>query len=382
MESGENDHWGWCAIFRERPSVYVVDDSIMNLQILEEVLRMQGYEVRTFPNPTDALRVAPEEPPDLFILDVVLPQMDGFELCRRLKQREVLREIPVMFVSSLDDPQNISKAFLEGGVDYVSKPFRPEEIAARARTHIKVREAQMELLEQNRQLAGILQMKDQEVIRAQLATIEALSELAESRDENTGGHIIRTSHYCALLGRGLMELGLYQDQVDDEFIELLKKAAPLHDIGKVGIPDSILLKRSPLTQKEYETMKGHTIIGEQVLLKVLKKYPGHPLLQMGIQIARSHHEKWDGTGYPDGLKGEDIPLSARIMAVADVYDALRCYRPYKTPLSHQESVFIIQEGSGDHFDPVVVRAFMEMERAFNTTSDKLVFPEEMEVPGP
>ncbi|MCX7828946.1 MAG: response regulator [Thermanaerothrix sp.] len=370
------------AISRVRPRVYVVDDSIMNLQILEEVLRIQGYEVRTFPNPLEALSEADQEPPDLFILDVVLPEMDGFELCRRLKQREILREIPVMFVSSLDDPQHISKAFLEGGVDYVPKPFRPEEIAARARTHIRLREAQRELLEQNRELEGILQRKDQEVMRAQLATIEALSELAESRDETTGGHIIRTSHYCALLGRGLMELGLYRDQVDHDFIELLKKAAPLHDIGKVGIPDSILLKRAPLTPEEYDAMKNHTIMGEQALLKVLKKYPGHPLLQMGIQIARSHHEKWDGTGYPDGLKGEEIPLAARIMAVADVYDALRCYRPYKTPLSHEESLFIIEEGSGDHFDPSVVEAFMAMETAFKTTSEKLVFPEEMEVPGP
>ncbi len=366
----------------DRPAIYVVDDSVMNLQILGEVLGMQGYEVRTFPNPRDALERAAEDPPDLFILDVVLPGMDGFELCRRLKQREILREIPVMFVSSLDDPHHISRAFLEGGVDYVAKPFRPEEIAARAMTHVRIRRAQRELLEQNRELEGILQRKDQEVLRAQMATIEALSELAESRDENTGGHIIRTSHYCGLLGRGLMKLGLYRDQVEQEFIDLLKKAAPLHDIGKVGIPDSILLKRAPLTPEEYETMKNHTIMGEQALLKVLKKYPGHPLLQMGIQIARSHHEKWDGTGYPDGLKGEEIPLAARIMAVADVYDALRCYRPYKTPLSHRESMFIIQEGSGDHFDPRVVEAFMALEAVFETTSSKLVFPEEMEVPGP
>ena len=338
-------------------TIMAVDDTPANLAILVELLGRRGYRVAAFPRGSMALKAAALEAPDLILLDIMMPGMDGFEICMRLKEDEKLREIPVLFISALDDPAGKVRAFAAGGVDYVTKPFQEEELAARVRTHLDLGRMRKELERHNHYLEDLVREKVREISESQLATILALSRLAESRDDVTGKHIERSRSYCRLLALCLREDPRFRETVTDEFVENIFHAAPLHDIGKVGIPDRILLKPEKLTPEEFEIMKTHAALGAGTLERVLEEYPGNGLVKMGITLTRYHHEKWDGSGYPDGLSGEDIPLGGRIMALADVYDALRSNRPYKEAFSHEKSVGIILSGKGSHFDPAVVDAF-------------------------
>ena len=351
-----------------------MDDTLLNLRLLEDILSDQGYRVLALPRGDLALRAAKRHPPDLVLLDIMMPEMDGFEVCRRLKADETLRDVPVLFLSALNDPASKVQAFAAGGVDYVSKPFHAEEVLARVQAHLSLRRMRLELERYSRHLEDLVEEKVREIADAQTATIVALSQLAETRDENTGAHIERTAAYCVLLAQALRGRRGFEI-IDDAFVENLHRAAPLHDIGKVGIPDSLLLKEGRLTPAEYGVMKTHTLIGVRTLQTALRHYPKNLFLQMGVAIARSHHEKWDGTGYPDGLAGEAIPAAARIMAVADVSDALRSSRPYQEPFSHEESRFLILEGSGSHFDPSVVEAFEEAQDRFLEVSEEWREPE-------
>ncbi len=348
----------------EQSTIMIVDDTPANLRLLQEMLRSQGYRVPAFPRGRMALKSAANSPPDLILLDIRMPEMDGFEVCRRLKADDALRAIPVLFISALNDAADKMKAFEVGGVDYVTKPFQAEEVLARVATHLHLHHLQRELARQNQWLEHLVQEKVQEISDSQLATIHALSKLVESRDDDTGDHIERTQTYCRLLATRLQADSGYAKQIDGAFIENIFHASPLHDVGKFGIPDHILLKPGNLTDAEFDIMKTHVTIGDQALRKAQARYPHNAFLNMGIAIARSHHEKWDGCGYPDGLAGEAIPLSARIMALADVYDALRSRRPYKPGFSHAKSLQIIQEGAGSHFDPEVVAAFNAVEAEF------------------
>ena len=246
----------------------------------------------------------------------------------------------------------------------MTKPFQFEEVHARVETHLRLRWLQFELKRHNLHLEELVNEKVAEISDSQLATIIALAKLAESRDDDTGEHIERTQTFCRVLAAQMRDNPRYTEQIDDTFVETIHHTSPLHDIGKVGITDGILLKPAPLTPAEFEIMKTHTLIGAKTLETAHGKYPGNVFLNMGIVIARSHHEKWDGSGYPDGLAGENIPLSARIMAVADVYDALRSKRPYKIGFSHEKSCGIIVEGSGHHFDPGVIAAFQAVAPEF------------------
>ncbi|MEG6615449.1 HD domain-containing phosphohydrolase [Peptococcaceae bacterium 1198_IL3148] len=213
--------------------------------------------------------------------------------------------------------------------------------------------------------------KDKEIAETQLATIYSLVKLSESRDDETGAHIERVALFCKLLASELRNLPQYQDYINDDYVDNIFKASPLHDIGKVGIPDSILLKPGKLSTEEFEIMKTHTVIGANTLLEVKKKYPDNKFLELGISITRFHHERWDGSGYPDGLSGQDIPLSARIMAIVDVYDALRSKRVYKEAHSHEESMKIIKQGEGSHFDPEILQVFVQNEARFNAIYEQL-----------
>ncbi|MCF8076779.1 MAG: HD domain-containing protein, partial [Desulfotignum sp.] len=253
------------------------------------------------------------------------------------------------------------KAFEGGGIDFVSKPLREQEVLARVEVHLKLQQAQRRLARQNQYLESLVQEKVKEISASQLATIAAVSKLAESRDEETGRHIERTREFCRLLAQKLGEDSRYAGRIGDDFIKNIFHAAPLHDIGKVGVPDHILLKPGRLTPEEFKIIQTHSRLGAETLENVQDSYPGNQFINMGIEITRSHHERWDGKGYPDGLCGEDIPLSARIMAVADVYDALRSRRPYKEPFSHEKAVEIIKQDAGRHFDPEVVSAFVFLE---------------------
>lgn len=347
-----------------KATVMVVDDTPANLKLLEEMLRKRGYRVSEFPSGKLALRAASREPPELILLDIMMPDMDGFELCRRLKADETLKEIPVIFLSALDDVASKVKGFTQGGVDYITKPFQAEEVLSRVNTHLSLRRMRRELKKHNHYLEDLVREQVKEISDSQQATILALSKLAEYRDDETGRHIERTRTFCRRLAEKLRENSRYAGSITDAYIENIYHAAPLHDIGKVGIPDHILLKPGKLTPDEFTIMKTHTEIGARTLQRVRARYPQNAFVNIGIALARSHHEKWDGSGYPDGLAGEDIPLCARIMALADVYDALRSKRPYKEAFLHQKSCEIIRESAGTHFDPAVVDAFFSVESEF------------------
>jgi putative two-component system response regulator len=355
----------------KQASILVVDDTVANLRLLQEMLSESGYDVRPCPNGAMALRAAASDPPDLVLLDINMPEMDGYEVCERLHASDTGATIPVIFISALNETHDKLEAFRRGGVDYITKPFQFEEVRARVETHLTIQRYREQLEAQNTHLEDMVEMKSREIIaakeelsQAQLATIAAMCKIAEARDDDTGKHIERTQAYCRLLARKYLERGLRPDVVDEEFLANIDRSSPLHDIGKVAIPDAILCKPGKLTAEEFEQMKTHTVIGAANLGDVYKQYPNNEFLRTGIQIARSHHEKWDGSGYPDGLAGEDIPLAARIMAVADVYDALRNERCYKPPFEHQRARDVIVGDRGSHFDPEVVDIFMEVEEDF------------------
>lgn len=352
-------------------TVMVVDDRPSNLTMMRDMLREKGYRVATFPRGALALKAASRNPPDIILLDIDMPDMNGFEVCERLKGDERLQEIPVVFVSALTSAQDKVHAFSMGGIDYITKPFQFEEVFARLETHLRLRKLQSQMQHYNKHLETLVRNQVREISEAQLATINALSRMAESRDEDTGTHIERTQGFCKMLAQRLVGTGVFRDAIDDEFIEDIYHAAPLHDIGKVGIPDHILLKPGKLTKEEFESMKSHVNIGADTLAAVHRQYPKNGMLRMGIAIARHHHEKWDGSGYPDGLSGDAIPLPARIMALADVYDALRAKRPYKEPFDHYRATAIIFEGSGKHFDPRVVEAFKHIQADFLGLHERL-----------
>ncbi len=348
----------------ESATIMVVDDVPANLKLLQEMLQGKGYRVLTFPGGKLALQAAARNPPDLILLDINMPEMNGFEVCAHLKADERLKEIPVLFISALTETANKINAFAVGGVDYVTKPFQIEEIHARTRTHLHLRKLQADLEQSNRHLEERVQAQVQELSDSQRATIIALAKLAECRDDDTGAHIERTQTFCRVLAEALRIDSCYADSIDQSFVTNLYYAASLHDIGKVGIPDHILLKPGRHTPEEFAIMKTHVIIGAKTLQSACGDYPHNAFLNMGMVIARSHHEKWDGSGYPDGLAGAAIPLPARIMAVADVYDALRSQRPYKAAFSHAASYAMILNGAGQHFDPAVVEAFRTVEAQF------------------
>lgn len=352
-------------------TVMIVDDTPANLKLLQDLLHARGYRVLAFPGGAMAIEAALRSPPDLILLDVNMPELNGYEVCARLKASPATREIPVLFISALGETSDKMKAFSAGGLDYVTKPFQFEEVHARVETHLRLHLLQRELEKYNLKLGELVQEKVKEISQSQLATIVAMSKLAESRDDDTGHHIERTRTFCRILAQKLGENPRHQRVIDDSFNNNIYNSAPLHDIGKVGISDNILLKPGKLTPEEFEIMKTHAAIGADTLQVAHEQYPNNSFLRMGVFIARSHHEKYDGSGYPDGLAGEDIPLCARIMAVADVYDALRSVRPYKPAFSHEKSCEIIREGAGRHFDPDVFEAFTAVRGEFDRIRNEL-----------
>lgn len=345
------------SLLSEGANILVVDDTIENLTLLSRMLKDCGYTVRPVPNGRLALMASRNERPDLILLDITMPEMSGYEVAQRMKQDPQLKDIPILFISALSQTSEKLKAFEVGGVDYITKPFQFEEVKARVETHLKLHRLQMGLEEQ-------VEKQVKEITELQMGMIFGLAKLAEARDNDTGKHLERIQILCKLLAGELQNLPGLSERVDESYCKMIFHASPLHDIGKVGIVDQILLKPGPLTSEEFEVMKTHTTIGAQTLTEVQQRFPNNRFLKMGIKIARSHHEKWNGQGYPDGLQGEMIPLSARIMAVVDVYDAVRSKRVYKPPVSHEETCEIINRGRAIHFDPVLVDVFNRLENEF------------------
>jgi putative two-component system response regulator len=351
--------------------IMVIDDTPANLDVLSDILQGAGFQVVLFPRASSALRTIGKDPPDMILLDIIMPEMDGFDLCAKLKANAATAEIPVIFLSALNETTNKVKAFSIGGVDYITKPFQQEEVLARVRTHLSIGQMRQKLETYSHQLEKLVQEKVKEISDSQLATLQAISSLAEFRDEDTGQHTERTRIYCKLIASQLRNSGLFTDIIDNDFIDNIYHAAPLHDIGKIGIPDRILLKPGPLDSDEFEIMKRHVTLGVQTLKSVLDRYPRNTFIKMGMELTGTHHEKWNGSGYPGKLKGGVIPLSGRIMALADVYDALRSVRPYKKSFTHELCSTIIRECSGQHFDPIIVEAFIALESQFAEIGDRL-----------
>jgi putative two-component system response regulator len=354
-----------------KSNLLVVDDTPANLRLLAAMLTEKGYKVRAVINGAMALVAVRTAPPDLILLDINMPDMNGYQVCEQIKADETLSDIPVIFISALDETQDKVRAFVAGGVDYITKPFQIDEVLARVKTHLTLRKTQRELQEARNELLAInqhleerVQEQVEQISSAHLATIFALAKLADSRDANTGGHLERVSQYCRVMAKELQTLARYQELIDDHFIENFSTASALHDIGKVGIPDSILLKPGNLTVEEFDIMKTHTQIGADALRKVNQMYPGNHLIRMGIDIAESHHERWDGHGYPYQLAGDAIPWVARILALVDVYDALTSSRPYKTSYSHAQCCEFIASERAKHFDPEIADCFFKVEAAF------------------
>jgi len=287
----------------------------------------------------------------------MMPGMDGYEVCRRLKADERTRNIPIIFVTAMIEAEDEAKGLSLGALDYITKPFKPSLVEARVRNHLMLKQHQDHLEE-------LVRQRTRELELTQEVTIESMAALAEYRDPETGGHIRRTQNYVKALADHLKEHSKFKVFLDDATIELLYKSAPLHDIGKVGMDDGILLKPGKLTDEEFAEMKKHTIFGRDTIRAAVKKLGRDSFLRYAEDIAYTHQEKWDGSGYPQGLKNGEIPISGRLMALADVYDALISKRVYKTPFPHSKAVAIIEEGKSSHFDPDIVDAFLELHENF------------------
>lgn len=339
-------------------TILVVDDMPANIAVLSNVLSGL-YRVKAATSGAKALELCRSgRPPRLVLLDVMMPVMDGYEVCRRFKADARLKDIPIIFISALSETLDKVTAFGSGGIDYITKPFQPDEVRARVATHLKLRRYQMYLEE-------LVDEKVRQISESQLSTIFALSKLSESRDNDTGRHLERVQSFCRILAGELQRGSRYVAEIDEAFVQNITLASILHDIGKVSIPDAVLLKPGKLSPEEFEVMKTHTVIGEQTLLAVTTRYPGNEFIVMGTLLVRGHHERWDGKGYPDGRTGDVTPLPARIMAVADVYDALRSRRCYKIGFDREKAKGIVVEGRGTQFDPDIVDAFLRTEDVFD-----------------
>ncbi|MGQ5524018.1 response regulator [Chitinimonas sp. PSY-7] len=360
----------------EKRIILVVDDTPDNLTLMSGMLR-NDYKVKLAPNGERALQIAlGEGQPELILLDIMMPDMDGYAVLRKLKQDERTRDIPVIFLTAMSAAEDEKIGLDLGAVDYITKPVNPAIVQARVRTHLQLKTARDFLKDQNAFLEGEVAKRTREVVAIQEVTIRTMASLAETRDNETGNHIRRTQHYVRVLAEALCSNPYYASILDARTIESMFKSAPLHDIGKVGIPDRILLKRGKLEPEEFEVMKTHTTLGRDTIIHSEQELGFEiDFLRYAKEIAYSHQEKWDGSGYPEGLAGESIPLSARLMAVADVYDALISRRVYKPAFSHEDAVSYIRDGSGKHFDPAIVVAFLTVTNTFREIATNYADPE-------
>lgn len=332
--------------------ILIVDDEPNNLSVLGDLLERYGYDVLASDSGRQAIDIANQLQPDLILLDVAMPEMDGFETCRQLKQFQSLAAVPVLFLSAYQDLQHKVQGFQVGGMDFISKPFQVEELLARIRTHLELYQLRYQLELKVAQKTEALEQANRQLQSAYTESLRLLSMASEYRDLEMGLHTVRIGAYTAYLAH---HLGLAS-----ELCEQLRQAAPLHDIGKVALPDRLLLQPGPLTEADWKLVKTHAEIGANILRSGRSR---HPMLELAADIAGNHHERFDGSGYPQGLVGEQIPLAARIVGLVDVYDALRSRRPYKEAYSHQRSLDILQQGDErtrpEHFDPKILALFIE-----------------------
>ena len=354
--------------------ILIVDDEPTNIRLLTEILK-QDYDLKvaTSGSQTIALLEKGFSDIDLILLDVNMPEMSGIDVLEKIGQQPEWSDIPVIFVTALNQECDETEGLKKGAVDYITKPISASIVKARIETQLTLRHAKLELSNQNKILEERVRERTEEISYTQDVIINALTSLAETRDKETGSHIIRTQYYVKILAELIRHLPEYRDVLDDDAtIEAIFKTAPLHDVGKVGIPDAILLKPGKLDADEWVIMRTHATLGGDALKKARESVQGKgaSFLKYAEEIANGHHEKWDGSGYPLGLKANEIPISARLMAIADVYDALLSKRCYKEAFSHTKALDIMEEGKGKHFDPVMLDVFLDNEELFFEIAEK------------
>ncbi|MDD4929100.1 MAG: two-component system response regulator [Gallionella sp.] len=355
----------------DKATILVIDDMPDNLIMMSHLLK-GVYRVKVAASGKKALVIASSNPPpDLILLDIMMPLMDGYEVCRQLKLNPNTMNIPVIFLTAKSEMEDELKGLELGAVDYITKPVSPPIVMARVKNYLALKRMDDFLRNQNDFLELEVAKRTQEVIAVQDVTTLAMASLAETRDSDTGNHIRRTQCYVKALAVRLHDHPRFAWFLTEANIEMLFKSAPLHDIGKVGIPDRILLKPGSFDADEFEIMKTHTTLGHDAIMHA-ENMLGHSVefLSMAKSIALSHQEKWDGSGYPQGLSGDEIPISARLMAVADVYDALISRRAYKTGITHEKAVEIMREGRGSHFDADMLDAFIEIQEEFRAIAQR------------
>lgn len=340
----------------EHKHVLVVDGNVTNLKLAEKILKPY-YKVSLLLSGSQTLKFISKNKPDLILLDINMPDMDGYETLRKIKENPELDSIPVIFLTNLPYSEEELRGLELGVVDVIIKPFIPQITINRVKLHL-------EFSEYKNDLENKVYEKTEMIEHLQDVMMLSLAELVECRDENTGGHVKRTAEYVKILTEEIVEAGLYNDILTSEYIIDIVRSAPLHDVGKIGINDATLLKVGALDDEEFEYMKNHAELGGQTLQKMIDETSGESFLYIAKDMAHYHHERWDGSGYPCGLKGEEIPISARIMAVADVYDALTTKRPYKEALEHEVALKIIIDGKGKSFDPNIIDIFEKIHYKF------------------
>lgn len=357
------------SIPKVKPTILCVDDTPANLMLLNKLLA-EHYQVRLVNSGQKALDFFTQQQADLVLLDVMMPEMDGYEVCRRLREQPSTRHLPILFITAKNTAEDEQDALSAGGNDFITKPINPKVLLARIGTHLKVKDFQDFLAKENERLEQMVEERLSGIFKLQDASLAVMISLAEFRDECTGFHIKRTQHYIRLLAIEVSET-LPDYQLSSEQVELIAKSAPLHDIGKITIPDGILLKPGKLTDEEFAIMKTHAQKGYDILRSASTNMGDYgDFLTLAQQVALTHHEKWDGSGYPQGLSGRAIPLAGRLMAVVDVYDALRSSRPYKQGMSHEAALNILVQGKNTHFDAELIDAFVRISDAIKAYSEQ------------
>lgn len=348
-------------MFKNEASILIVDDCPEHINVIIKALPCQ-YKRQFALSAEEAIYMVKNNVcvPDIVIVVNEMNGFDGFDLCRRFKGMIEINDIPIVFVSSIDNPQFIEKAFAVGAIDYIKKPFYTNEFIARLEGHLENHIVDKKLRMQNVGLLELAGKRTRDIMKSQMATIYALVKLSELRDSYTCRHLERVASVSGLIAEKYMK-SENEKKINNDYINILKQAAILHDIGKVGISDNILMKNGKLSHEEFDKIKQHTVIGATTIKSVYDEFPDNSFLRMAVEIARYHHEKWNGKGYPEGLNGMHIPLSARIVSLADTYDALRSERPYKKMMSHADSIKIIKGEKGNSFDPLLIDLFIEIE---------------------
>ena len=353
----------------KRSIIYLVDDDTTNLEIGKIALK-ESYQTVTFDSGRKMLDALESKVPDLVLLDVEMPQMNGYETMKEMRQDRRYNKIPVIFLTAKSDIKSEMEGLSIGATDYIYKPFSPPLLKKRIEVQLLIKEQREELAHINDHLQELVDKKTETVAELKNAVLKTMSELVEIRDNTTGGHIDRTQSYLRVLIDALYQQELYKDIVDTWDMELIFQSAQLHDVGKIAINDEILRKAGRLSEEEFLEIKKHTTFGEQVIERIMENTKEKEFLESAKIFAASHHEKWNGTGYPRGLRGEEIPLQGRLLAIADVYDALVSVdRPYKEAHSHEEAVKIIIESKGSHFEPKLVELFLSVEGEFERLAE-------------